>query len=156
MKRGDTIVAGQLAGDFVLPRDKKKKLVFIAGGIGVTPFHSMLEHLLAKKEKRDIVLIYSNKTIEDVAYVGLLDRADRELGIKIVPVFSNQTPELLAKNEFPSVVDQHLILSEIPDYEDRLFYISGPHGMITAFSDLLHQLGVPRRRIKKDFFPGFV
>ena len=156
MRRGDTIVAGQLAGDFVLPHDKKKKLVFIAGGIGVTPFRSMIEYLLEKKEKRDIVMIYSNKTIEDVAYVDLLDRADRELGMKIVPVFSNQTPELLAKNEFPSIVDQHLILTEIPDYDDRLFYISGPHGMITAFSNLLHQLGVPRRRIKRDFFPGFV
>jgi len=156
MKKGDGMVAAQLAGDFVLPRNAKKKLVFIAGGIGITPFRSMLEYLLEKKEKRDIVLIYSNKTIEDLAYVDLLSRADRELGIKIVPVFSNQTPALLAKNEFPSVVDQQLIMREIPDYEDRLFYISGPHGMITAFTNLLKEVGIPRRHIKKDFFPGFV
>lgn len=156
MKRGGAIVASQLAGDFVLPRDTGKKLAFIAGGIGITPFRSMIEHILEKKEKRDIVMIYSNKTVADVAYVDLLDRADRELGMKIVPVFVQQTPELLAKNEFPSVVDQRLILAEIPDYQERLFYISGPHGMVTAFSDMLQQLGVPRRRIKKDFFPGFV
>jgi ferredoxin-NADP reductase len=156
MRKGEAIVASQLAGEFVLPSDKKKKLVFIAGGIGVTPFRSMLEYLLEKKERRDIVMIYSNRTIADVAYIDLLDRADKELGITILPVFSEQTPELLAKNEFPAVVDQHLILSEIPDYQDRLFYISGPRGMITAFSDLLHALGIPRRRIKTDFFPGFV
>lgn len=155
MKRGDTIVASQLAGDFVMPRDTKKKLVFIAGGIGITPFRSMLEYMLEKKEKRDIVIIYSNKTIADVAYVELLDRADRELGIKILPVFSQQTPELRAKNEFPSAVDTELIMREIPDYADRTFYISGPRRMIRSYSDLLHKLGVPRRRIKKDFFPGF-
>jgi ferredoxin-NADP reductase len=155
MKRGDTIVGAQLAGDFTLPRNKKEKLVFIAGGIGITPFRSMIEYMIEKKEKRDIILLYSNKTMQDVAYVNLLDRAERELGIQTLPILSNQTPEMLAKNEFPTKIDQHLILSEIPDYHERLFYISGPHGMIDSFSALLQQLGVPRYRIHKDFFPGF-
>ncbi len=155
MRRGDLMIASQLAGDFVLPKNKKKKLVFIAGGIGVTPFRSMIEYLLEKKEKRDIVIIYSNRTIADVAYVELLDRAERELGIETLPVFSNQTPEQLATGEFPSKVDEQLILSMIPDYKERTFYISGPKGMIDAFSGLLAKLGVSRGHIKKDFFPGF-
>ncbi|MDR3547609.1 MAG: FAD-binding oxidoreductase [Candidatus Pacebacteria bacterium] len=155
MKRGDTIVASQLAGDFTMPADKKKKLVFIAGGIGITPFRSMIEYLLAKGEKRDIVLIYSNKTVKDIAYIDLLDRAERELGIETLPVVTAQTPEIQARNEFPSMVDQRLIMSEILDYKDRIFYISGPHGMIESFSDQLRDLGIPRTHIKKDFFPGF-
>jgi ferredoxin-NADP reductase len=155
MRRGDEMVASQLAGDFTLPTNTKKKLVFIAGGIGVTPFRSMIEYLLEKKEKRDIVLIYSNRTIEDTPYVDLLDRADRELGMHIIPVFTNQTPEALAKGEFPTSIDEHLIMENIPDYKERTFYISGPHGMITSFSDLLRKLGISRLRIKKDFFPGF-
>ncbi len=156
LKRGDPIIASQLAGDFTLPANKKKKLVFIAGGIGVTPFRSMIEDMLEKKEKRDIVMIYSNKTVEDIAYGDLLNRAVRELGLRIIPVITEQTPAMLATKQYPATVDQHLILSYIPDYEQRLVYISGPHGMITAFSDLLSQLGVSRFNIKKDFFPGFV
>jgi ferredoxin-NADP reductase len=155
LKRGDTIVASQVAGDFTLPENKKKKLVFIAGGIGITPFRSMIEYMIEKKEKRDIILLYSNKTVEDVAYAELLDRAERELGIETLPIISNQTPEMLARGDFPTTIDQHLIRSQIPDYEDRIFYISGPHGMIEAFSTLLRQLGVPRIHIHKDFFPGF-
>ena len=155
MQRGDRIVASQLAGDFVLPKNKKKKLVFIAGGIGITPFRSMIQDLLDKGEKRDITLIYSNKTIKDVAYVSLLDRAERELGIETLPVFSNQTEQMKATNEFPSVVDQHLIMSSIPDYEDRMYYLSGPRAMVDSFSDMLGELGIPRNHIKKDFFPGF-
>jgi len=48
MKTGDKILAGQLAGDFTLPADKDEKLVFIAGGIGITPFRSMLKYLIDK------------------------------------------------------------------------------------------------------------
>jgi ferredoxin-NADP reductase len=156
MKKGDVIVASQLAGDFVLPRNKKKKLVFIAGGIGVTPFRSMIQYLLDKQEKRDIVMFYSNKTIADVAYVGTLDRAERQLGIETLPIFTNQTPEMKAKNEFPAVVDQQLIMGSIPDYADRMYYLSGPRAMVDAFSDMLDGLGIPQSHIKKDFFPGFV
>jgi ferredoxin-NADP reductase len=43
----------------------------------------------------------------------------------------------------------------MPDYAERLFYISGPHGMVTATEQLLRQLGVPRSHIKKDFFSGY-
>src|SRR5690606_33578640 len=65
MKEGDSLVAGQLSGDFVLPKDKNKKLVFIAGGIGVTPFRSMIQYLLTNREKRDIVLFYACSNAEE-------------------------------------------------------------------------------------------
>src|SRR5665647_631894 len=55
MKQDQEIVASQLAGDFTLPQDKNKKLVFIAGGIGITPFRSMIKYMLDKKEKREAV-----------------------------------------------------------------------------------------------------
>ncbi len=152
---GETIVASQLAGNFVLPKDPKEKLMFMAGGIGITPFVSMIEYLLAKKERRDIVIVYANRGVEDAAYVDLLDRAERELGIQVLPVFSQQTPQMVAKAEFPQAVDSALITREVADYRDRRTYISGPHGMIIAFEDLLKELGVPRRNIKTDFFPGF-
>jgi ferredoxin-NADP reductase len=159
LPRGGHIVASQLAGDFVLPRDKKKKLVFIAGGIGITPFRSMIEHLLESKDPkeraRDIILLYSNKTIKDVAYVELLDRAERELGIETLPIFSSQTPEMLKTGEFPTTINEHMIMTDIPDYENRIYYLSGPRGMVEAFSDLLRDLGIPRSHVKKDFFPGF-
>ncbi len=155
LKKGDGIVASQLSGDFSMPADKKKKLVFIAGGIGVTPFRSMLQDLLNRKEKRDIVLFYTNKTIADTAYVDVLDHADTELGVRIVPVFTSQTPEDQNRSGFPDILDYELITREVPDFKDRYYYLSGPRGMVTSFSDQLQALGIPRRHIKKDFFPGF-
>jgi ferredoxin-NADP reductase len=135
LKPGNTISVSHLAGGFVLPNNKEKKLVFIAGGIGITPFRSMIEHLINSKEKRDIILLYSNKTDADIAYKPLLDRAQAELGIRIVYVTGKQ-------------IDNTLIAKEVPDYRERTFYISGPHGMVESFKDALRAMGVSwlRRR----------
>ncbi|MDB5237405.1 MAG: hypothetical protein JWL88_507 [Parcubacteria group bacterium] len=154
LQPGEQIVASQLAGDFVLPTSKKKKLVFIAGGIGVTPFRSMIQYLLDMKERRDITLIYSNRTLDDTAYVELLGRAEQELGIETLPIF-NMPPPNAAPGEFPTTLDRSVLEREIPDYAEREFYLSGPNGMVNAFSDMLAEMGIPKRRIKKDFFPGF-
>jgi ferredoxin-NADP reductase len=152
---GGTVMATQLSGDFVLPENTKRKLVFIAGGIGITPFRSMIQDLIDRKEHRDIILIYSNKTIDDTAYVELLGQAEREIGLQTLPIFTNPPPNAVA-GEYPSKLDQALMMAEVPDYMDRDFYISGPHGMVNAFSDILSEMDVPRGQIKKDFFPGFV
>lgn len=152
---GDTIVASQLAGDFVMPKDKTKKLVFVAGGIGVTPFRSMIKYLLDTKEKRDIIVLYSNFSLEDTAYRDILDQAQKELGIKTVYTLTN--PPFPAKWKGKTgFIDAAMIKESVPDLKDRIFYISGSHTMVTGVSDTLTKIGVRQKQIVKDFFPGFV
>lgn len=155
MNTGDRIVAAQLAGDFVLPKDPQKKLVFIAGGIGVTPFRSMIMDLLARNEHRSIALVYSNRTEEDITYRNIFDQAEKQLGIKTVYALSEIDK---IRPDWPGVrgmVTGELLAKEIPDYRERTFYLSGPHGMVSAFEKTLKKMGVPNRQIKIDFFPGF-
>ena len=83
LNNGGIVVAGQLAGDFTLPEEKDKKLVFIAGGIGVTPFRSMIKYLVDNNEKRDIVIFYSNKRFNDIAYKDIFDQAEKKLALKL-------------------------------------------------------------------------
>jgi ferredoxin-NADP reductase len=151
MKSGDTIIASQLAGDFVLPKDKKKKLVFIAGGIGITPFRSMIKYLVDTKEKRDIVLFYSNKNATDIVYEEVFNKAREELGIKTLYAITDPK-----SSGYSGPVNSQMITSEVPDYKERYFYISGPHSMIVGFQKTLKNLGVKKSHIKTDFFPGFV
>lgn len=154
MKAGDTVVASQRAGDFVLPRNKKKKLAFIVGGIGVTPFRSMIKYLLDRQEPRSMVLLYSNKTPADVAYKSFFQEAGQKLGLKTVYVFMDRA----AAPDMPGIVsslDAQTIAREVPDYKERMFYLSGPQGMVTAFDDILRGMGVKENMIKKDYFPGF-
>jgi Na+-transporting NADH:ubiquinone oxidoreductase subunit NqrB len=74
MKFNDEVSVSNLAGDFVLPKNKEKKLVFIAGGIGITPFRSMVQYMIDNKDKREATLFYSNRTREEVAYKMFLIR----------------------------------------------------------------------------------
>lgn len=153
MKSGDMLSVSHLAGGFTLPRDRRRKLVFIAGGIGITPFRSMIHYLLDNKERRDVVVLYSNKTVDDIAYREVLDRAAQELGIRTVYAVTGE------KSQDPGVysgqIDARLIAQQIPDYRDRTFYISGPHAMVEAYEKTLRGMGVSRFKIKSDFFPGF-
>ncbi len=141
MKRGDSIVASGLAGDFVLPKNKNEKLVFLAGGIGITPFRSMIQYLIDTKDKRSVTLLYSNKTANDVVYREVFEEARRLLGIK--------TFYALAR------IDAKTITEQVPDYKDRIFYLSGPRSMVVGFEKLLESMGVKESNIKTDFFPGF-
>jgi ferredoxin-NADP reductase len=154
MKAGDTISASHVAGDFVLPKDAKRKLVFIAGGIGITPFRSMIQYLIDTKQARPITVFYSNKTAADVAYKEILDRARVELGIKTIYALSAEKANVPGMMNGP--IDAQLIAREVPDFRERTFYISGPHAMVEAFKHTLTEMGVSRFNIKCDFFPGFV
>lgn len=156
MKAGDTIVASQLSGEFTLPQDKEKKLVFLAGGIGVTPFRSMVQYLLDKNEKRDIVIFYSNKVVSEITYKNIFKKAQKKLGIKTIYALTDKDSIPENWNGHIGRVDEKIIKKQVPDYLERTFYVSGPHAMVTAFEKTLSEIGVPKNQIKTDFFPGFV
>jgi len=145
MQPGEKIVAGQLAGDFILPRDPSQKLAFIAGGIGITPFRSMVKDIIDRDEKRDIALFYSNRTADEIAYRDVFDDATHKIGMRTFYITTEGGKRL----------DADMIKKEIPDYRERMFYISGTRAMTNTFRDILREMGVPHAHIKIDFFPGF-
>jgi len=151
-EKGDTIGAAQLGGDFVLPSDPKQKLVFIAGGIGVTPFRSMLKYLIDTNEKRDVVLFYSNRSQEDIAYKNILQEAEQKLGTKVVYLVTDNNPAWTGEKGF---ITKEMIEKYVSDYATRIFYLSGPTAMVDSYKKLLHELGVPNKHIVTDYFPGF-
>jgi len=154
MNDGDTLIASQLSGDFILPRNKKKKLVFIAGGIGITPFRSMIQYLIDTNQKRDIVLIYSNKKEVDIVYKDIFDLAAEKIGLKIIYTLTDvkEGDKWAGKT---GVVDTQFILNEVKDWRERTFYISGPPFMVTGIKSSITNLGVSIYKVKTDFFPGF-
>ncbi len=153
MQPHQTISVSHIAGDFTLPRDESHKLAFIAGGIGITPFASMTRHMLAEKKAPPTVLLYANRTKTDIAYKELFDRARAELGMKTIYALSNEPAP--PADAYAGTIDADLIRREIPDFAERMFYISGPHGMVDSFKHALRDMGVPLHRIKIDFFPGY-
>jgi glycine betaine catabolism B len=140
-----------LAGSFVLPKSHDEKLAFIAGGIGVTPFRSMIQHMVDEQQKRSIVLLYGNNKANEIAYSDVFNQAERELGLRTVYAVAEDAKH----NMHSGFIDAALIQREMPDYKDRTFYISGPRAMVVRFQKTLAELGIAKSRIKTDFFPGF-
>lgn len=156
INQDDTIIASQIAGNFTLPQDKQKKLVFMAGGIGITPFRSMIKYLTDQNERRDIIIVYSNKYQSEIVYRQVFDEAQTKLNIKTVYTLTDSAQLPVGWTGQIGRVNSQMVQKEIPDFMERNFYLSGPHSMVKGFEIVLQQMGVNKENIKTDFFPGFV
>ena len=150
------IIASQLAGDFILPKNPTQKCVLIAGGIGITPFRSMIKHLLDTHRRRPITLFYTAKTIDDIMYKDVFDRAKQELGINTIFTITDNNNIPRTWTGKVGRFNAELIRSTIPDYEDSVFYISGSRSMVEGFRNILKHIGIPNHQIKTDLFTGLM
>jgi len=150
---GRSLTAGQLSGNFVLPPDAGQKLIWIAGGIGITPFRSMAQYLLDTKQTRDITLFYSANAASDFVYRELLETA-RTVGVK--------THYLLTGKQIPAdwqgetgFLTADIVKRAVPEHQAAVYMLSGPNVMVESYRTMLRQVGVPRRQIMTDYFSGF-
>ena len=151
LQPGDTIIASQLAGDFLLPKDPATKLGFIAGGIGMTPFRSHIQYMADTGAAHDTMLFYCNNTRADIAYADEFLAASERMPLRVVHVIAKETVEPPYETGF---IDVAMLERHTPDYRERTWYLSGPPGMVNAYETMLTKAGVPTKRIVKDFFPG--
>lgn len=154
LNQGGKIIASQVSGDFVLPKDLKKPLVFIAGGVGIAPFRSMIQYIVDRNMRVDIVLIFANRTREDIIYSDLFERA-RLNGVKSIFVLTDTSRIPSDWQGVGGHITEQNIKQIVPDSPNRIFYISGPQLMVENFKSTLRNAGVENNRIITDFFPGY-
>ncbi len=142
MKVGDNILAGQVAGSFVLPRGESQKMLLIAGGVGITPYRSMIKHLSDTGQKCDIVLLYLVKNQDEFMFRDIFDAA-KPAGLRAIYVAD------------PAPLNAEQLKKHVPDLVERKPYVSGPPIMIRHIKKVLRSLGVAERSIKTDLFSGY-
>jgi ferredoxin-NADP reductase len=128
-------------GDFVW-QDSDRPRVFIAGGIGVTPFHSILKSRFHDHEPLDVTLIYGGRTA-DLPFrseFGQWAAADPHFKVQYV-IGEPLTPARLVEL--------------VPGLNDTLVYLSGPEPMVESLGDQLKAAGLPEAQLKQDFFPNY-
>ncbi len=153
MEPGEQLWAGHITGDFVLPADTAQPLVWIAGGIGITPFRSMMQYMVDTKQRRDVVLFYAVSNPDELVYTEVADAA-AVCGVRLIPVLTaNGVPK--GWNGLTGVLTADMIAKEVPDYATRHFYLSGPNAMVMNYRSLLHGMHIPRRRVTTDYFSGY-
>lgn len=139
---GKTIEVSNITGDFVM-EDLEKEYIFIAGGIGITPFRSILTQLDHDGKMPKVTLLYANKD-KNIVYQEELEKiAAKHPKFSIQYVFS------------PEHIDEKKIRELVPNSTGKLFYVSGPEPMVDALGDVLKKMGIPEKDIKQDWFPGY-
>jgi ferredoxin-NADP reductase len=142
LKVGDTIEVSDLDGDFVLG-DIRAEYVFIAGGIGITPFRSILKQAEHDQNIPRVTLLYANRE-EVAAYKAEFDAmAKQNSNLRIHYLFH------------PQRIDPETVKKLVPDLKKPLFYVSGPEPMVESVGEMLKKFGVPKEHIKQDWFPGY-
>lgn len=142
LKPGDTIEAEPPEGDFVVD-DPARTMIFIAGGIGVTPFYAILAEAAAQNQKLHVRVLYANRT-DDIVFRNEFAQ------------FQEQNPEL--KVDYivqPDQLDDERLKQAVEAEANPLLYISGPEPMVDAIAEQLIKLGVSDENIKRDHFPGY-
>lgn len=147
--------ADHLGGDFALPEKRQEKLVFIAGGIGITPFRSMIRYLIDIKEKRNIVLFYIGSSEADFVYKKIFEEAKTKINLKIIYVITQKQNLPNKWHGLTGYLTPAIIKNNVSDYKNRYYYLSGPRSMVTAYENVLSRLKIQQSKIVIDYFPGY-
>lgn len=149
LKEGEEVIVEGPFGIFTR-EDEEKDLVFIAGGVGITPFRSMIKHQVNEKSKQKISLLYGSKTKEDIIFKRELDRMDEEWFRKVYILSKEKADKDGYERGF---VDKSIIEKYVKNLSNSNFYICGPEGMKEKVKKALISLGVKKRDIFiEDFF----
>lgn len=140
MKIGDEILAKGPDGDFVI-ENVNQHSVFLAGGIGITPYRSIILDLDRRELPMNIILLYSNKT-SDFPFKGKFD-------------------EIAAKNPKFKIhylnkrIDESVIREKVQNPRGKFFYVTGPDSMVEETTEILLRMGIKEENIKQDYFSGY-
>lgn len=141
-------------GDFVLPGDPVATVVFLIGGIGITPVRSMIAQATLERSPQKILLLYSNRTEKDAAFMGDLDYfAGKNKHFTFVPAITGDSAAF-RKGETGRVTKE-MLRKYVPDVNLPRYYFSGPGGMVTAMRQMLINAGVGEGNIRTEEFPGY-
>jgi len=135
-------------GAFTHQKRETQKILYIAGGIGITPIRSMIEQQVSMGEKANAVLLYGNRTEADTIFMEELGELSRLTAMPIHNVLSEQKG-YTGENGF---VDQEKIARLVPDVSERDVFLCGPPPMMAAIVKQLKALGVPDKQIHYERF----
>ncbi len=150
LKVGDEVkIVGPL-GAFTLPKDEYQKVAILTGGIGITPFLSMIRDAVKNNSSREIILFYANANKSRAAFLEELQNV-KLVNYKLVPVMSDDDNWDGEKGR----INTDLLKKYLEDFNTYTYYIAGPPAMTTAMHDLLTSECVIEDKIKVEEFPGY-
>jgi glycine betaine catabolism B len=129
------------------------KIVLLAGGIGITPFISIIKNATDKRLLTKITLFYGCRTENDIAFREELERMQTEnANFKMVCVVNQPSTEWTGVT---GVITAEMMKKAMPDYLESVFYTCGPPPMVKAMELIIESLGLSKSQMKQEYFTGY-
>lgn len=129
------------------------KIALLSGGIGITPFMSIIKNAADKHLKSQITLFYGCRTEKDIVFKKELEELSKKhMSIKLVFVVTEPSSQWIGNT---GIITAELVKKELPNYRENMFYTCGPPGMVAAMEKLVETIGLPKDKIKKELFAGY-
>jgi len=154
VSEGDILDVKAPAGQFHLDPHRDTPVVFIAGGIGITPMMSMLNTICAGDVPRTAWLFYGVHNRDNHAFADRLAEISKNYpSIRIVTIYSAPTPNCIQDRDYNETghVTAEILQRHLPSNNFE-FYICGPPGMMEAVTNVLKEWGVPNDHIHFEAF----
>ncbi len=152
MQPGDTVSITPPIGKFILDPHDQREVVFLVGGVGITPVRSMLCEEAQGKSQRKMILFNANRTHEDAPHRDEL-KALSLPHFRYLDVFS-QEEKALREGEVKGYIDKALVETYIDNPKDCVYYIVGSPSFLEAMEKMLADMGVPEDQCHQDPFTG--
>lgn len=149
---GSEVEVGPIAGSFILPEDFNQPLVLVAGGIGITPFMSILKYVAEEKLPANITLIYSNRNQASTAFLKEIEEFSKKIpNFKLVLTMTEDEHW----NGEKRMVDARFLKEYTSNLKNPQFYVVGPPAMTEAVVGEVKKVGIVDQNIKIEKFTGY-
>lgn len=151
LKKDDTLEMTQPLGKFVWDQPNANA-VFFAGGVGITPILSMLRFINDTQQKGKFLLLYGNRTENDIAYKKELESLIKTIDtLRVIHILSELSPLDPWTGEKGFIT--HDILQRAIDFDTKpSFFLCGPPIFTQKMATLLQEFSVPQEQIKQELF----
>jgi ferredoxin-NADP reductase len=143
-------------GQFTLPDNESRTTVFLAGGIGITPFRSMLVEAARIKLPHRLILMYSNRHPEDAAFLDELQALQQDNpNYTCIGTITSPTVETKTWKGEIGRIDQAILRKYVKDTETAMYYVVGPPAMVKGLRKMLESAGIHKTSIRSEEFVGY-
>lgn len=143
-------------GSFTLHQKETRPAIMLVGGIGITPFISMIKDATEKKLPHKMYLFYSNRRPEDTAFLDELRRLEEEnQNFTLIPTMTDMDNSALKWTGEKGFITSEMIEKYVPERTEAVYYSAGPQAMVAAMRKMLNEMEVSDDDIRTEEFPGY-
>jgi ferredoxin-NADP reductase len=143
-------------GGMTLDKAESRTAVFLAGGIGITPFRSMILEASKQKSRRQLWLFYSNRRLEDAPFLGeLVEIQKSNSNYRLIPTLTQPEGSRQTWTGETGYINSAMLEKYLGSLTSAIYYTAGPPAMVAAMLEMLGKTGVQMNHIRSEEFSGY-